>query len=201
MDIRELAYTIYKINWMRHISAEQMSDIVKDYFDECQSLRDEGIMPDQTLDEYIEERGFSGQIYVCFDEFMQSEYKDREYIQSLLSESQFKQYLDDIDTIDSHTNDCSAAFIIKNQSSDRMSTQEYYTLLSKLKPASCIKHEIIRSDDGKIIAIGLVSGEIENFMDDKEDMRNRIKACIEGINDIKSYKPYKHKCGYCKIWF
>ena len=44
----------------------------------------------------LEEIGFNGEIYVCYDEFIDNEYQDKKYIRSLLdNEELFEEYLEE----------------------------------------------------------------------------------------------------------
>lgn len=96
MNIRELAYTLYKIDWMRRISPERMSDFVLNYY------VDRKIEPssDATLLEVLEEFGFDGELYVCYDEFLENEYLDKAYMESLLPPVQYEEYLEDLKNFD-----------------------------------------------------------------------------------------------------
>lgn len=93
MSIKELAYTLYKLDWMRRISYDMKRDFVLNYY------IDSKIVPSSsaTLQETLEEFGFDGELYVCYEEFLESEYLDKEYIEILLPREQYKEYLKDIE--------------------------------------------------------------------------------------------------------
>lgn len=86
MLIYQLVYELYKIDWMRRISADRQMDALKDYYEHLESdwyyLNDrETIM---SFDKYICEFGYDGEIYVCLEEFYNNEYLDRDYVKQLL---------------------------------------------------------------------------------------------------------------------
>lgn len=91
-NISELAYELYKIDWMRRISPERQMDSIKDYYDDKRMDPDD----DSDYDDVLFEFGFDGEFYVCFEEFLDNEYRDKDYMKSLLNEDQYKEYLEDI---------------------------------------------------------------------------------------------------------
>ena len=80
MDIRKLCYELYKIDWKHsHITKEREMDSIKDYY--------EGLIDNDseyTYEDYIEEFGYDGELYVCFEEFCDAEYYDVDYMCTLL---------------------------------------------------------------------------------------------------------------------
>lgn len=80
MDIRKLCYELYKMDWKHsHITKEREMDSVKDYY--------EGLIDNDneyTYEDYIEEFGYDGELYVCFEEFCDAEYYDVDYMRTLL---------------------------------------------------------------------------------------------------------------------
>ena len=80
MDIRKLCYELYKIDWKHsHITKEREMDSIKDYY--------EGLIDNDneyTYEDYIEEFGYDGELYVCFEEFCNAEYYDVDYMRTLL---------------------------------------------------------------------------------------------------------------------
>ncbi len=87
-DIKSLCYNLYVFDWKKehNITSDDeiavMKRYLKEYPPECFSKANP---PEQTFDEYLEEYGYNGELYVCFDEFLDNEYEDEEYIQYLLS--------------------------------------------------------------------------------------------------------------------
>ena len=81
MDIRKLCYELYKIDWKHShmITKERQMDSIKDYY--------EGLIDNDseyTYEDYIEEFGYDGELYVCFEEFCNAEYYDVDYMRTLL---------------------------------------------------------------------------------------------------------------------
>ena len=95
-DIKKLCYELYKLDWKRehNITLGMVSDEIKKY----QALILAGeFCSDYTFDEYLEEYGFAGKIYVCFDEFLDNEYLEEDYIRKLLDNTNLiALYLQDI---------------------------------------------------------------------------------------------------------
>ena len=81
MDIRKLCYELYKIDWKHShmITKEREMDSIKDYYE---GLIDNDI--EYTYEDYIEEFGYDGELYVCFEEFCDAEYYDVDYMRTLL---------------------------------------------------------------------------------------------------------------------
>lgn len=94
MDIKKLCYELYKKDWVNsHISKARQYEAIRDYF--------EGLVDDEeeyTFDEYIEEYGYDGELYVCFDEFLDEEYLEEKYMCKLLKKKPLiKLYYSDIE--------------------------------------------------------------------------------------------------------
>lgn len=98
MNISKLCYELYKVDWKHShmIVAEREMDSIKNYY--------EGLVDDEdeyTYNDYIEEFGYDGELYVCYEEFCDMEYHDKEYMCELLdNEELIKQYYADIENDD-----------------------------------------------------------------------------------------------------
>lgn len=83
--ISELAYALYKQDWIdTHTTPASRLESVREYYaytQECVEANDE---PD-SYENYLEENGFHGFLYVCYDEFCGTEYMDEDYIAHLLN--------------------------------------------------------------------------------------------------------------------
>ena len=80
MDIRKLCYELYKIDWKHsHITKEREMDSIKDYYERLIDNDSE-----YTYEDYIEEFGYDGELYVCYEEFCDVEYYDVDYMRTLL---------------------------------------------------------------------------------------------------------------------
>lgn len=89
MNITELAYELYKIDWMRRISAEHQMDVFKNFYQNQEGQEDS----EYTIKDWIEDEGYDGELYVCKDEFLDTEYLDKEYMKSLFdNDTLFKEY-------------------------------------------------------------------------------------------------------------
>lgn len=101
-DISEMAYDLYRQDWIdQHTTANDRLRSIHDYYayvQECMELDDEP----ETYEEYLDEYGFSGSIYVCYDEFLDAEYQDDDYITHLLNNDEVlvQAYRNDRDDID-----------------------------------------------------------------------------------------------------
>ena len=92
MDIKRLCYELYKIDWKRShgISDYIEMDYIKDYYENFANT-------EYTYDDYLDEFGYDGIIYVCYEEFCDVEYCDKKYMRELLkNENLIKQYYADI---------------------------------------------------------------------------------------------------------
>ena len=101
MDVRRKAYSMYQMDWMlRHgITLAGIDEVVSELF----HLKAQDPEDKTTFSEYIEEYGFSGMIWVCFEEFLECEYQDASYIKMLLSEADYAVYLQDRKNLDEHS--------------------------------------------------------------------------------------------------
>ena len=86
-NVSKIAYERYKEDWMNtHISQDARMQAKKEYLSYQQECMDAEIKPD-SFDEWIEDVGYGGSIYVCYEEFCDMEYHDKEYICSLLGDT------------------------------------------------------------------------------------------------------------------
>lgn len=95
ITIRDLAYQLYIIDWKRsNITPEIEMDTWKNYFEETSNYID-----GYTFEEFLYEQGYtSGTLYVCYEEFLNAEYLDEEYMKELLdNEKLYNLYLKDLE--------------------------------------------------------------------------------------------------------
>lgn len=91
--ISGLCYELYKNDWMRRISTERKANLLKNWYQETEQENRSVFGPEQFLDE----EGFDGELYVCFEEFLEAEYQDKEYMKELLSNDElFAEYEADL---------------------------------------------------------------------------------------------------------
>ena len=93
-DLKKLAYELYKMHWTReHISKEWQLAEYRGYY--LTNLEDND--DNYTFEDHLEENGYDGELYVCFDEFIDEEYEDADYMSYLLGNSVFwkayKEYM------------------------------------------------------------------------------------------------------------
>ena len=101
MNISELCYELYKADWKHSnmITKDREMDSIKDYY-EC-LITDDIDNKEYTYNDYLEEVGYDGELYVCYEEFLDNEYLEEDYIKELLNnEKLYKNYLEDLKILD-----------------------------------------------------------------------------------------------------
>ena len=89
-DLHEKAYLRYQMHWMltHGITMDDISETVADW--------DKAHDYNKSFSKYVEEHGFwNGSLWACFDEFMDAEYKDKDYMKFLLSAEDFQLWLEE----------------------------------------------------------------------------------------------------------
>lgn len=83
--ISKLCYELYKIGWKQyHVDIERERQSIKDYY---AFLEEEDLSASlYTYDDYLEEFGYDGELYVCYEEFLETEYLEDDYICGLLDD-------------------------------------------------------------------------------------------------------------------
>jgi hypothetical protein len=97
--ISKLCYELYKIGWKQyHIDAERERKSIKDYYAFLMEADDEDTnVFTYTYNDYLEEFGYDGELYVCYEEFCETEYLEEDYIRVLLNDEQLlAMYYEDI---------------------------------------------------------------------------------------------------------
>lgn len=89
IDIKVLCYDLYKADWERRISAQTRAASIVEYHEDIASGDFEG-----NYEDWLFENGYGGQIYVCFDEFLDIEFLDADYIEALLEGFDASCYLE-----------------------------------------------------------------------------------------------------------
>ena len=88
-NISDLCYELYKLDWIRRISAERQMDAMKDWYQEVAPEDREDISPA----DWIFDQGYQGELYVCKDEFLGAEFLNEEYIKGILDNDElFAEY-------------------------------------------------------------------------------------------------------------
>lgn len=88
VDIKKLCYELYKIDWKHShgITYQMEMDEIKNYYSDFQNS-----VSNYTFDDYINDYGYAGMLYVCFDEFCENEYLDETYMCELLDDKNLIQ--------------------------------------------------------------------------------------------------------------
>lgn len=84
--IQRFCYELYKIDWISsHLTAlSEIEGAKEQYF---KGLANGDFDSEYTFSEYLNEYGFPDGFPVCFEEFLDNEYLDFDYIQELLNGS------------------------------------------------------------------------------------------------------------------
>lgn len=102
--ISKLCYELYKVDWKHShmITAEREMDSIKNYYEAVKDVSVPYFTVDgmeYTYNDYLEEFGYDGELYVCYEEFCDMEYHDKDYMCSLLNnEELIAMYYEDINT-------------------------------------------------------------------------------------------------------
>ena len=89
--IDRIIYEIYKTDWLnRHTTTKSHMRNVLEYAIEASQTPDSN----QTYEEWVEENGILGSLYVCFNEFLQYEYLDENFIKGLIEKECQERGLD-----------------------------------------------------------------------------------------------------------
>ena len=96
MKISELCYELYKLDWKKthNVTPEREArELMRGY---SEILRDDD---ETSVSEYISDYGYGGELYVCYEEFLEAEYEDDDYVKYLLqgNEMLYDEYLEDIE--------------------------------------------------------------------------------------------------------
>lgn len=86
--IRYRAYEAFQMYWMQvhGITVSDISKAVQEY------LNESGGTPEMPFSAYLEEVGFMGSIWPCFEEFLDNEFRDSDLMRSLLDQETFMAY-------------------------------------------------------------------------------------------------------------
>lgn len=88
--IQKLSYELYKMDWLdSHITKGAKVDALMDYFYG-------GNTAYLNFDDFINDVGYDGSLYVCFNEFLECEYLDEDYMKELLPDELFEAYKNDL---------------------------------------------------------------------------------------------------------
>lgn len=94
MDIKEKAYNKYQLDWMRS-HGKSLDDLVEHMTESWKNADEKRTFTPIRAFFHVEEAGFGGEIWACFDEFLETEYQDMEYMSGLLNPDEYAEYLTD----------------------------------------------------------------------------------------------------------
>ena len=94
MNIKEIAYERYKLDWLlKH--GYTLTDLMNE-LDKCQEEN-----PDDSVSQLFVDWeygfGFGGEVWACYQEFLENEYQDILYMMHLLSVEESVEYRKDIE--------------------------------------------------------------------------------------------------------
>lgn len=94
MDIKAKAYQKYQLDWMlsHGKSLDDLMDCMQGWWEDDETR--EWCSPKTAFADF-EKAGFDGELWACFDEFLESEYLDIPYMRRLLTAKEFEEYLQD----------------------------------------------------------------------------------------------------------
>lgn len=97
-NIQTVAYEKYKLTWMLR-QGFSLNDFIEGLTE--QQNENNNINEKRNLfsaySDWEQDTGFgNGSIWVCFEEFLDNEYQDRTFMHSILTEGEFRTYLEDI---------------------------------------------------------------------------------------------------------
>ena len=97
-NILAVAYEKYKLTWMikQGISLKDLIEALAEQQREDSSIGENKNLLAAYKDWELDMGFGSGSIWVCFDEFLDNEYQDTQFMRSILTEKEYRTYLDDI---------------------------------------------------------------------------------------------------------
>ena len=97
MNIKKIAYEKYKLDWlMKH--GYTLTDLI-DKLDELKADCEDNISVELLFDVWEKDYGFSSEIWVCYQEFIDNEYLDAGYMKQLLNWEEYEKYQEDVEEV------------------------------------------------------------------------------------------------------
>ena len=89
--IEQIAYRKYQLHWMmtHGYSLDCLNDVANDWWNE--KFADP--LYEQSFIDFLDEHGFYGALYACFSEFLQAEYRNKNYMKDILTAAEYDNYL------------------------------------------------------------------------------------------------------------
>lgn len=89
MDIKKIAYEKYRLDWMI-AHGHSITMLLR----ELENMRQED--PERNLlslfDDWEYGFGFGGEVWACYDEFLETEYQNESYMKALLTDIEYELY-------------------------------------------------------------------------------------------------------------
>lgn len=92
-DIKLKAYELYKLEWMK-AHGYTVEDVLRKAYEIMISDYLDIEVEDDLLDAF-DELGFNGEMYASYDEFIDNEYQDKNYMFKLLNDKEWNEYCND----------------------------------------------------------------------------------------------------------
>ena len=95
MNIRQIAYEKYKLDWMKR-HGYTLNDLIKELQSCIEEVdEDEVIDLNEIFADWEFDFGFHSEIWACYEEFLENEYQDKEYMREILDDVDFSEYCEE----------------------------------------------------------------------------------------------------------
>lgn len=95
MNIKQIAYEKYKLDWMKR-HGYTLIDLIKELQSCLEEVdEDEAIDLNEIFEDWEFDCGFHSEIWVCYEEFLENEYQDKEYMREILDDVDFSEYCEE----------------------------------------------------------------------------------------------------------
>ena len=186
--IRKLCYELYKIDWENShmITKDRKMDSIKNYYEDLVGSDEE-----YTYNDYLEEFGYDGELYVCFEEFLESEYRDKEYIAHLLdNDNLFAIYCKDTKKeIKEIINDLATDIvnILEAAGFDDVTDSSGYFIIKEYNDGTDRAVDVYKSTDGGnphyVIYCSYENDDSDWFYTEDLSISNLVKVLLEVIDE------------------
>ena len=89
MNIKEIAYAKYQLDWMI-AHGHSITMLLREL--ELMSRKDPDCNLLTLFENWEYDNGFGGEVWACYDEFMETYYQDDTYMKALLTEDEYELY-------------------------------------------------------------------------------------------------------------
>ena len=87
MSLSKIVYELYKQDWIdTHTTEKERINSLRDYYSFAKQSID-NYNKYSSYEDWLSDFGFNGSIYSCYEEFLDNEYNDKEYIFNLLGDA------------------------------------------------------------------------------------------------------------------